>query len=786
VYTIAGGTTQGPNLFHSFDRFEVGTRDTARFTRPNTPNTIDNIISRVTGGHVSHIDGTIRSEIAGANLYLLKPSGMVFGPNARLDVQGSFHVSTAEVLRFADGYTFRAVNQPEPLLTVESPTAFGFLGPQPPAPLTVRGSSLRVADGHTLSLVGGTIEIVRDPETSLSPELLALQGGRLQIASVAAPGDVVLQTPEQTPVFEVDGIQSLGKLTIADAPAVGCGGFPCLEAGTVLLRGGRMEISNANMAGGRVVMRGGDVTITNEALIEGLAPQGQDGTTLGIDIRVEGAVVISGGSLINALPSRVRGDARDIQITADSLRLERAIVVSQPIAGASGTITVDVTQLALAAGGQISATSLSDARAGTVRVTATEVTIQGEDPDIGLNQSGIFSAALRGNTGGGGNITMEVGTLALQDGGVISTSTRSQGPGGQVTIRATDRVMITGQGQLSREPSQILSVTNGPGAAGEVNLTAPRVQIENGGRIATNSTQSDSGRGGTVTVRVTDTVSLTGSDSGLFSDTASGERGGDIDLQAHTIELTDGAVISAQSTGLGDAGTLTITARDTVLLRDDSAVTTLATQAGGGNITVTGNQLVRLTDSVVTAEARGQEPDDRGGNVTINSAFVILDHSRVQANAVAGNGGDITINATEAFLADVETCANEECFDASSQLANPGRIVVQAPVTDLSSIVVPLPQRFAQAAELLRQHCAERLRGSEASSFIVAGREQVPIEPDGVLPSPPSMDGNITSLSTRAAKLARRGTNEDIVLEQLWGSEGQTLPQMALDLDCRR
>jgi hypothetical protein len=226
---------------------------------------------------------------------------------------------------------------------------------------------------------------------------------------------------------------------------------------------------------------------------------------------------------------------------------------------------------------------------------------------------------------------------------------------------------------------------------------------------------------------------------------------------------------------------LTIAARDTVLLQGDSAVTTSATQAGGGNITLTGNQLVRLTESVVTAEARGEARDDRGGNVTINSAFVVLDHSRVQASAVAGNGGDIAVNATEAFLADVETCADEACFDASSQLANPGRIEVQSPVTDLSSIVVPLPQRFAQAAELLRQHCAERLRGGEVSSFVLAGREQVPIEPDGVLPSPPSMDNNIAAMSMRAGKLALRDAPR-----RLWGGEGRTSPQMAFNLDCNK
>jgi filamentous hemagglutinin family protein len=97
------GQTRGSNLFHSFGQFNVPTGGSATFTGPST---ISNILSRVTGGQRSEIHGTLRSEIPGANLYLLNPSGVLFGSNARLDVSGSFHVSTADFLRFSDGATF--------------------------------------------------------------------------------------------------------------------------------------------------------------------------------------------------------------------------------------------------------------------------------------------------------------------------------------------------------------------------------------------------------------------------------------------------------------------------------------------------------------------------------------------------------------------------------------------------------------------------------------------------------------------------------------------------------
>ena len=100
------GTQAGDKLFHSFDQFSIDTGESATFSGPGN---IDNVISRVTGGDISSIDGRLASSIPGASLWLFNPAGVVFGTNASLDVSGSFHVSTADKLRTADGETFSAV-----------------------------------------------------------------------------------------------------------------------------------------------------------------------------------------------------------------------------------------------------------------------------------------------------------------------------------------------------------------------------------------------------------------------------------------------------------------------------------------------------------------------------------------------------------------------------------------------------------------------------------------------------------------------------------------------------
>src|SRR4051794_8703485 len=150
------GTRTGNNLFHSFERFGIATGQSATFTGPGD---IKNVISRVTGGEVSNIDGKLASTVGQADLYLLNPAGVMFGPNARLDVPGSFHVSTAHELRFADGVSFSALDKTGSGLTVAPPEAFGFLD-RLPGRITVDQSQLELKPSKTLSLVGGDIDIV--------------------------------------------------------------------------------------------------------------------------------------------------------------------------------------------------------------------------------------------------------------------------------------------------------------------------------------------------------------------------------------------------------------------------------------------------------------------------------------------------------------------------------------------------------------------------------------------------------------------------------------------------
>ncbi|MDX2100601.1 MAG: filamentous hemagglutinin N-terminal domain-containing protein, partial [Leptolyngbyaceae cyanobacterium bins.59] len=149
---ITGGLRLNSALFHSFQQFNVGNGLQVYFANPSG---IQNIFSRITGGDLSRIDGVLG--VAGAaNLFLMNPNGIVFGPNARLDVSGSFLATTAKAVEFSNGQIFAAGgDRAVPLVEVNIPIGLQF-GAAPPAVLS---SQANLATGRDLTLAAGNLDL---------------------------------------------------------------------------------------------------------------------------------------------------------------------------------------------------------------------------------------------------------------------------------------------------------------------------------------------------------------------------------------------------------------------------------------------------------------------------------------------------------------------------------------------------------------------------------------------------------------------------------------------------
>jgi hypothetical protein len=160
-----------------------------------------------------------------------------------------------------------------------------------------------------------------------------------------------------------------------------------------------------------------------------------------------------------------------------------------------------------------------------------------------------------------------------------------------------------------------------------------------------------------------------------------------------------------------------------MLLSNGAAISTEATAANGGNITLRVDDLLFLTNGKISASVNRETGN--GGNITIDPLVVILDHSEIIAQAAEGQGGNITIHAGE-FIKSADSFVS-----ATSALGISGAIEIIGPRVDLNGALVVLSSELRSAAQVLRNSCT----GLSQSSLVEGGRGGLPQDPDATLPA---------------------------------------------------
>lgn len=320
-FQIDGGAMRGTNLFHSFSQFSVPTGSLVFF---NNALNIQNIMSRVTASSVSSIDGLIRAN-GTANLFLINPNGIVFGPNASLNVGGSFLASTASSINFADGDQFSATApQTTSLLTISVP--FGLQFGSNAGSILVQGirtttdlidttAGLRVQPDQTLALVGG--------EVALDGGTLKTAGGRIELGSVASPSLISLTPIGKGWALDYASVSTFGNIHLAGTAAVDASG----------------------VGSGDIQVYGRQLTLTDGSGIESSTLGSESGGTLAVT--ASEAVELIGrsadGLFVSSISARVgpraRGTGGNLTIETKKLIVrDGAVVVTGTYGpGAGGT-----------------------------------------------------------------------------------------------------------------------------------------------------------------------------------------------------------------------------------------------------------------------------------------------------------------------------------------------------------------------------------------------------------------------------------------------------------------
>ncbi|KYC41094.1 hypothetical protein WA1_23555 [Scytonema hofmannii PCC 7110] len=683
TFNITGGTQAGSNLFHSFGEFSAPNGGTAFF---NNAVDIQNIISRVTGKSISNIDGLIRAN-GTANLFLINPNGIIFGQNARLDIGGSFLASTASSLEFSDGFEFNATSgQTTSLLTISAPIGLQY-GRNPGGNILNQSSAfnssgdpvgLQVQSGKTLALVSS--------EVNLDDGILFAPGGRVELGGLVGEGTVGLNVNGNNLSLSFPDSVARANVSLTNGSEVdvtaGGGGNIVVNAQNLNILGGSKLLAGIGESLGLVGSVAGDITLNATGAIK-IEQSSRIENNVNLDATGNGGSInIQGRSLSMTDGARLRastvgqGSAGSISIhVEDEVSLSSQSYIDSSAnylaMGNGGNIQIKAGSLTMSEA-QLSASTTRSEKRGVPpgQGNGGNISVQIEGA-VSLKDSSIDSIVGSRTVGNGGDIHIKAGSLTMADEAIVTVSTDGRGNAGNISVQVEDELSLT--------TSYINSFVNffgenyravGDGGdihieAGSLLMTAdPRLRVKSGAQISSGT--FGTGNAGNISVQVKDTVSLSGYSyiSSGVSSTAKGD-GGDIQIKAGSLLMTDDTGLSTITDGLGDAGNISVQVKDAVSLTDSSIgsqVGFFKAEGDGGNIYLEAESLFMTDGARLNASTVGQ---GAAGNIQINASDSVsisgvqLDglpySSGLFTNTVetaTGQSGDIVINTDALRISD--------------------------------------------------------------------------------------------------------------------------------------
>jgi filamentous hemagglutinin family protein len=714
AFTINGGSrpSNGPNLFHSFSQFSVPTGGSAIF---NNAADVTNIISRVTGGSISSIDGLIQAN-GSANLFLINPAGIIFGPNASLNIGGSFIGSTAQSLKFSDGTEFSATNPAaSPLLTINVP--IGLQIGSNSGDITVQGAGNQLVD---LTGFGQASTINSPPGLQAGvQQTLALIGGSVNfsggVASINDSGHL-----------ELGSVRS-GTVGLTATPTGWVGDYRAVTQFKDI-RLAQDSMLNASGSQGSIQVQGQNISLTEGSaiLLQNLGTQSSGGIT----IHANGSLILTGNTINGELGSLIQSN-----------NLGNSQI---------GDIAISAANLSLQEGGRVvSRTRSQTSGANIITDVSGTVEINGFNANNPAVYSGIVTFSV--SKGSAGNITVSTENLRILDSGtVISVAVRS-GETGTIQVNAAEKVEILGYNPLAFGESTLSTFTQGAGNANRVLINTGQLVLQGGASLGS-STQA-SGSAGSVEVNASNFIEIQGrvtegSERGLpariFSNAEISDpsvqsafqlpqiptgNSGSLAIHTPSLRLVDGGAVSVKNDGRGIAGDVQIHA-DTLLLDYQGSITAVAESGEGGNIVVQADALILRHNSLISATAGGT---GNGGNITLRVPVIAgFENSDIVANAFQGNGGKITITTKGIFgLKFRPQLTPENDITASSQFGLNGTVAINNVTVDPAAGLVQLPVVLADASRKMGSVCDS----TQGSSFVYTGRGGLPENPLGRLES---------------------------------------------------
>ena len=703
---ITGGAVRNTNLFHSFQQFDIPIGGGAYFNSPNPQ--VQNILVRVTGNLPSQIQGVL-GVVGNGNLFLANSNGIVFGPQAQIDVRGSFVATTAPQIRFADNTILDNSPNTAPLLTVAAPLGLDFPNQAPAAPIIVNGANLYIPSQKTFALVGGAVQILG----SNAPNYSGIVAGGAPFMTL--PDGTVIPTTAGGRV-ELTGINYGGVDLIPNASGWAITPVANSQMADVSLSQ-NATIDIFSQGGGGIAIKSDHFRLRENSRIA-IFNLG-NAATEGLNITAQNTVELNG--IGNYLPTFDKFGS----FSSGPGEFRNGLFTISFGGGNAGNINLVGRDLVMNNGAFAIASSALQASGGSINVAMTE--------NMRLNNSALVTATRTGSTGAAGDIIVNTRNLFLSNQGELLAGTAGSGQGGQILVNASESVQINGVepflrvGFLVNTGLNTGTVANAKG--GDLTVNSPLLRLNNGARISASTSGSNLAGLIRLNVKRLEMVGLIPSGTagsridaesyGAFSSGAAS----DIEINADSVLVADLGTISVSSFGIGNAGNLNLRANRLELLRGGSVQGTV-TAAQEGNLNFTTGALI-LRNSKIITDAQGTST---GSNINITTdTLTLLDNSQITANAKSGRGGNIFINAQGIFRSD------NSIITASSELGIDGLIQIRSPAVNVNDNLVTLSVKFADSTNGLSGNCLSQGKGTDTnsrrSSFQLIGNGGIPRNP---------------------------------------------------------
>jgi filamentous hemagglutinin family protein len=567
--------------------------------------------------------------------------------------------------------------------------------------------------------------------------MLSLNNGSYFFASTSGKGNggnISIQATDTVSLANRSNISS----TITETGVGNAGNLYIFAQSFTLSEGS--AISNSNLGGkgnaGNISINTQDnVSLTGGSYLSNSTSG--EGNAGNIKIQAGGAVTASGSSerIGSGISSGVLetgvGDSGDIEIAARSLELsdDADLFTLSTGKGNAGNVVIATLGDTIIKGSSNIATFAADGNAGKIAIRAGgDVLISGK--------SSLFSILYLNAVGKGGDIEIQGRNFSLSDGAALASATVGKGNAGNVLINATDNISFT-------NGSQVRADTIGQGNAGNVTLNA-------GGTVLFDGKGSDGSSRSGIATQVTAEEGFTGV----------GE-GGDININARTLLITNSGVLTSSSTGQGNAGDISINTR-TVSLDNEGLIAAQTNSGDGGNINLTTTDLLLLRrNSSISTTAGLTKSGGDGGNINIDSRFIIAskrENSDITANAFSGTGGNVNIRARNILgITPAAKPTGNSDITASSESGVQGQIAIAQPDVDPTQGILKLPTQVVDVSNQIGQLCPRGVNAFRRplGQFIVTGRGSLPPNPLQPLSGKPGVR-QLATLESTPQKLSQQ------------------------------